>query len=320
MLRFGALIGATGGFLRRRRSPPIRKAQGASMRRALWPQHAVMALSTAAVGVGLLQHFRSRGLGATALLVMGAWAAVNATVAAFALSHAARAYANRRREYRFPLPVPLLLNAPSGPTALALATDISPLGCRIIGATVGSAKSGDELHGDLLLPTGRLPIVASVRAVVERDQGGHIERALGCEFRWGLSDERNQLEMFLFGSDLQWQLNGFSDRTFTPLERVAVWLGHSPRVDVRRLAGQTWSPVLYKRVNSEHGSGVGFISRSDPKTGTRTVVSLGVLPRHSRLYAEEVTAAGLRGVVGRVEDEEILETHAAPIYLYRLTG
>jgi len=45
-----------------------------------------------------------------------------------------------------------------------------------------------------------------------------------------------------------------------------------------------------------------------------------MLPHNGRLYAEEVTANGPRGVVGRVASEEVLETHAAPIYLYRLTA
>jgi len=101
---------------------------------------------------------------------------------------------------------------------------------------------------------------------------------------------------------------------------VRGWFGAGPAQESRWLAGQTWSPVLYKRVNSEQGSGVGFISRGDPKTGVRTMVSLGVLPRNGRLYAEEVTAAGPRGVVGRVQQEAVLETHAAPIYLYKLTA
>jgi hypothetical protein len=44
------------------------------------------------------------------------------------------------------------------------------------------------------------------------------------------------------------------------------------------------------------------------------------LPRDGRLYAEEVTATGPRGVVGRVQQEAVLETHAAPIYLYKLSA
>jgi hypothetical protein len=163
-----------------------------------------------------------------------------------------------------------------------------------------------------------LRVTATVRTLIPPGKGESAP-AVGCEFRWGLSDERNQLEMFLFGSDLQWQLNGLRDRVRTPLEHCSDVLSGGRRTP-RRLGGQTWAPVLYKRVNSQRDSGVGFISSHDPQTGTRTVVSMGVLPRNGRLYAEEVTPAGPRGVVGRVADEEILETHAAPIYLYSLTA
>jgi hypothetical protein len=143
--------------------------------------------------------------------------------------------------------------------------------------------------------------------------------ALGCEFRWGLSDERNLLEMFLFGSDLQWRLNGFEDRIRTPLERAGDYL-RGERPARRRLASQHWSPVLYRRINSELEGGVGFISPAGRDGGSRMLVSLGVLPDNGRLFAEEVTPAGPRGVVGRVAEEQVLETHAAPIYLYKLTA
>jgi hypothetical protein len=78
--------------------------------------------------------------------------------------------------------------------------------------------------------------------------------------------------------------------------------------------------LLYRRVNAQQEVGVGFISAPQSEAGERTVVSLGVLPENGRLYAEEVTATGPRGVVGRVADAEVLETHSAPIYLYRLTA
>ena len=73
-------------------------------------------------------------------------------------------------------------------------------------------------------------------------------------------------------------------------------------------------------MNSELEVGVGFISASEREGATRTLVSLGVLPANGRLFAEEVTPAGPRGVVGRVADQQVLETHGAPIYLYKLTA
>jgi hypothetical protein len=125
--------------------------------------------------------------------------------------------------------------------------------------------------------------------------------------------------MFLFGSDLQWRLNGFEDRIRTTLERVGDYL-RGERPARRRLVSQHWSPVLYRRINSELEGGVGFISPAGRDGGSRMLVSLGVLPDNGRLFAEEVTPAGPRGVVGRVAEEQVLETHAAPIYLYKLTA
>jgi cellulose synthase (UDP-forming) len=261
--------------------------------------------------------WKGGGLPVGALVGNLVWASLTLGIAAAGIRFALRTSSSRRREYRFPLPIPLRIHTPRG-LSLGLATDISPQGCRIVGAPVSGARGGDELQGELLLPTGPLPVRAVVRTVLA-DSDKAIPAALGCEFRWGLSDERNQLEMFLFGSDLQWRLNGFEDRVRTPLERVGDYL-RGERPSRRRLGGESWSPVLYRRVNSDLESGIGFISASGRDGATRTLVSLGVLPDKSRLFAEEVTPAGPRGVVGRVADEQVLETHAAPIYLYKLTA
>ena len=288
--------------------------------RVLWPQYAVLGLNVFAIALGLLQFNSERGLPAGGLVATVTWAALIVGIAVLAIRHARTTARDRRREYRFPLPVPLRVWRPGGQETVALATDISPLGCRIVGAPAADASEGDDIAGELLLPTGPLPVVASVRAVVPAGRSVSGEPTLDCEFRWGIADERNQLETFLFGSDLQWQLNGLRDRMPTPLERMEGLIGREAAGDSRRLARNTWSPVLYKRVNLQAGSGVGFISGADPRTGARTIVSLGVLPTNVHVYAEEVTAAGPRGVVGRVEAEQILETHASPIYLYRLTA
>jgi cellulose synthase (UDP-forming) len=320
MMRFAVFITATFGFfLRKLRFVVTPKTMGEAdaTRQSLWPQYLVLGLNAAAIPVGLALFWKGSGLPVGALVGNLLWASLTLGIAAAGIRFALRTSSSRRREYRFPLPIPLRMHTPRG-LSLGLATDISPLGCRVVGAPVSGARGGDELQGDLLLPTGPLPVRVLVRTVLADSQRA-IPAALGCEFRWGLSDERNQLEMFLFGSDLQWRLNGFEDRVRTPLERVGDYL-RGERPSRRRLAGESWSPVLYRRVNSDLESGIGFISASGRDGATRTLVSLGVLPDNGRLFAEEVTPAGPRGVVGRVADEQVLETHAAPIYLYKLTA
>jgi len=320
MLRFAAFITATFGFFLRKLRfvvTPMQMGEADATRQGLWPQYLVLGLNAIAIPVGLTQFWQGSGLPVGALVGNVLWASLTLGIAAVGIRFALRTSSSRRREYRFPLPIPLRVHTPRG-LSLGLATDISPLGCRIVGTPVGGARGGDELTGELLLPTGPLPVRAMVRTVLaDGDKATAV--ALGCEFRWGLSDERNLLEMFLFGSDLQWHLNGFEDRIRTPLERVGDYLrGEHPAR--RRLASQHWSPVLYRRVNSELEAGVGFISATGRDGDARMLVSLGVLPDNGRLFAEEVTPAGPRGVVGRVAEQQVLETHAAPLYLYKLTA
>jgi cellulose synthase (UDP-forming) len=320
MMRFAVFITATFGFfLRKLRFVVTPKTMGEAdaTRQSLWPQYLVLGLNAFAIPVGLTLFWKGSGLPVGALVGNVVWASLTLGIAAVGIRFARRTSSSKRREYRFPLPIPLRVHTAKG-VLIGLATDISPLGCRIVGAPVSGARSGDELKGELLLPTGALPVRASVRAVLA-DSEKASPVALGCEFSWGLSDERNQLEMFLFGSDLQWRLNGLEDRIHTPLERVGDLL-RGERPARRRLARQHWSPVLYRRVNSQQEAGVGFISAAERDGEARTLVSLGVLPTNGRLYAEEVTATGPRGVVGRVADQQVLETHAAPIYLYKLTA
>jgi cellulose synthase (UDP-forming) len=285
----------------------------------LWPLYAVLLLNVLAIPAGIALYLQGGGLSLGALAAGLCWAALTAGIAAAAARFALRNSSFKRREYRFPLPVPMRLRTSRGMT-LGLATDISPIGCRFVGAAAGSALVGAEIQGELLLPTGDLPVRAVVRAkLADNEAGGESSFALGCEFHWGLSDERNQLELFLFGSDLQWRLNGLEDRARPPIE----WLHdelRGVRQERRGFSSLRWSPLLYRRVNTTHEVGVGFISAADTVNGTRTVASLGSLPDNGQLYAEEVTPAGPRGVVGRVADEQVLETHAAPIYLYKLTA
>ena len=322
MMRFAVFITATFGiFLRKLHFvvTPKRMGEADATRQSLWPQYLVLGLNAASIPIGLALFWKGGGLPLGALLGNLLWASLTLGVAALSIRFALRTSSFKRREYRFPLPVPLRVHGAAG-IAIGLATDISPLGCRLVGAPVCNASVGDELRGELLLPTGPLPVCVTVRALLaDGDKGGEAPNALGCEFRWGLSDERNQLEMFLFGSDLQWRLNGLEDRVRTPLERLSD-VFHGVRHEPRRLATQRWSPLLYRRVNASQEAGVGFISAPGESGGPRMVVSLGVLPPNGRLYAEEVTAAGPRGVVGRVADEQVLDTHAAPIYLYKLTA
>lgn len=319
MMRFAACLAAMSGHVRlepRARVASNAAGSGGPPRDSMWPQCAVLATGAIAIALGLVALGNDDGLPPVALAVSLLWAALTMGIAAASIRLALHGSSSRRRECRFPLPVPVRVHGPRGPL-LGLASDVSSNGCRIVGAPVAGVRGGDELQGELLLPTGVLPVRAQVRTVLA-DGVTAAPVALGCEFRWGLSDERSQLEMFLLGSDLQWHLNGVEQRVRTPLERATGRLqGRRP---VRRLGGRQWSPVLCRRANTGQEAGIGFVSAAARDGAPRTLVSLGSLPTDGRLFAEEITPTGARGGVVRVADEQVLETHAAPIYVYRLTA
>jgi cellulose synthase (UDP-forming) len=321
MLRFAVFITATFGFFKRRLRfvvTPKKMGEADATRRSLWPQFLVLALNAAAIPIGIIVHLRGGTLPVGALVANVMWAGITLVLAALAIRFSLKLSSFRRREYRFPLPVPLRVATPQG-IAVGLATDISPRGFRLLGTPVTGARVGDEVRGELLLPSGRLPVRARIRDLVgptPPDAGG--PQAVGCEFSWDSASNRNQLEMFLFGSDLQWRLNGFDDRVKTPTERLGAAL--SGRREIPSPRGQHWSPLIYRSREATTESGVGFISAVDPSSRSRTVVALRALPRNTRLRAEEVTLHGAINVTGRVADEQVLETDAAPVYLYRLTA
>jgi cellulose synthase (UDP-forming) len=193
MVRFAVFITATFGFFLRKLRfvvTPKQMGEGDATRRMLWPQYLVLAANVVAIPVGIAWFGTERGLPAGALIANVIWAALTCGIAVAAIRFALQSASSRRREYRFPLPVPLRLQDEAGRESVALATDISPQGCRVVGSAAGAASVGQELRGELLLPTGPLPVRAMVRAVnaPAPDDPRPGEPALGCEFRWGVSD------------------------------------------------------------------------------------------------------------------------------------
>ena len=322
MIRFAVFVTATFGyFLRNLRFVVTPKKQGTTVatRRYLWPQYLVLALNAGAIPVGIVLFWRGSGLPAGALVANLLWASLTLGVAALAIRFALRLSGFKRREYRFPLAIPVRV-ASSGRPAMALATDLSPLGFRLVGYPAIAARPGDRISGELMLPTGRLKIEAIVRSrtVVEAGAAG-APPALGCEFRWASAGDCHQLEQFLFGSDLQWRLNGLEDRARAPLEWLHDALAGSRRV-ARTLEGRRWMPLVYECAGAGTDVGVGFISADESGVDARLIVTLGSLPADGRLQAEEVTAQGSRSVRGRLTGQSRVDTHAAPMYLYRLTA
>jgi len=323
MMRFAVFIAATFGlFLRKLRFNVTPKSMGATdaTRRVLWPQYLVFGLNAFAIPAGIALHLTTQELPLGALVANVMWATITLGLAGTVVHFALWVASFRRREYRFPLPIPMRLVAGDGTTTVALATNVSSSGFRLVGQTARGVQVGALLGGELLLPTGRLPLSATVRSfATDDDDDEDAQSTVGCELHWDNDADRDQLDMFLYGSDLQLRLNGIEERMRTPLETVGHWLSGVRREPLLR-AGQRWLPLLVRRTASGDEAAVGFISAPDETRNSRTLVALRALPNNEALFAEELTPTGARDLVGHLVEESRVETHAAPIYLYKLAA
>ena len=309
MTRFAIFIAATFGyFLRNLRFVVTPKTMGdsAAPTRILWPQMLVLVLNVIAIPIGIMLYRESGHLPQGALVANVIWAAMTAWLAAGAIRHASRVARYRRREYRFPVPIPFRVD-----DSVALITDVSPAGCRLTGDLVAKLAVGDVVHGSLILPTGEVPVHAAVRVQLNSEQSPD-QPLVGCEFLWDSADDQAELELFLYGSDLQWQFNGLSERAPTPLERLATLLGRKPPGEALNIRG--WAPVLY---TNQDGSGVAYLSPPND-AGERQMVSLDAFAQGTRVAAQEVTATGTRSVAGQLSPL-VAPLPLSSMHIYRWT-
>lgn len=232
--RFAAFAWATLGlFSRHLRFRVTDKTLGArrQLRLLLAPQLLVWGLNLVAIPVGIWRYQHGSHLPPEALGFNLLWAAINLWLGSALLRHLRRTGRHRREEYRFPLPLPLFLQVPG--RALPLTIDnIASSGCHLCGPLPPDLRAGSQLRGVLTLPSGPLPVTLQT---VTAPMAAGPRRAVGCRFVWQQAELRDQLDQFLYGSDLQWHLLALQERRTTPSE----WLLRLGR----RLQGQRALPA-----------------------------------------------------------------------------
>lgn len=220
MARFAAFAWSTAGLVRRRlRFRVTNKAgmsNGASEARVVSPQILIGLLNVAAIVGGVLLWRSRQHLPVDGLVANLIWASVNIVMASLVVRFTMLRSRFRRREYRFPLPLPATL-ALDAQTMLVVVDDISPAGCRVYGRFPPEMDCERQVTGTLHLPNVEVPFRATVAALIPGENGTErYTKALGLAFEWTDTAARAELETFLFGSDLQWQLHGFEERNRTP--------------------------------------------------------------------------------------------------------
>jgi cellulose synthase (UDP-forming) len=320
MSRFAAFIWATFGIVRRKmkfRVTPKLRGESEQPRRWVFPQMLVFVLSVVAIPVGIFITWMRGGLPTGALVANVIWAGVNLSLARSVLGFTARLSDFRRREYRFPVPLPALLEFSDGAPVVGVLDDISPQGFKFYGRFPASATIGTQVQGELYLPSGKLPVKAQVRALIHSDPSpaSHI-KALGCSFEWANAPDRDELEAFLYGSNVQWRINQLGEQMRTPLEWMSGelrWRKGKPRAKPER-----WASVLSRSTASLFATpDVGLVSVPINPAADRTLVSFRRLADVAALHLDVITRSGVHTLEGPAYFVDSIPTATSPLHLYR---
>jgi cellulose synthase (UDP-forming) len=242
----------------------------------------VLALNGLAVPIGTVLYLMSHTLPLDGLIANSVWALINGALALAVISFTAISQRNARTRYRFPISLPAEVVVADGTRLRGTVDDLSDHGMRFYGKLPATLAAGDALTGHLLLPEGPVPFWGQVRGRITLPGDAHIVKAIGCEF--ATSDEgRQRLEQFLFGSDLQWILNGYTDRVHTPLSH---WLKasidgplHNPLASVRWNAAEV-------RVERDGPAEPVLLSAVDGASAETYLVSHHALPERRELVLD----------------------------------
>lgn len=278
------------------------------------PQFAILILSTAAIPIGLILYFESVHLPRDAMIFNIFWASVNIAFAAATFSHLKKTQAFLRHEYRFPIPLPICLRK-DGHTFIATVDNISSSGCRIYGKLPPLANKG-AVKGEIYLPSGPLEIqveVMSESKSVTNDE--EYVKAVGCRFIW--NDPRNQdmLELFLYGTDLQWQLLEIKEKSSTPIQWLQKIISRKKILAVN--SDEYWATFSFSLGESEPLA-FGLIPLPSNESQPRQIIMFASQNVGTQIVLNITTRTRQIDMQVIIQKGVVLENSAGAIYLYTI--
>jgi len=241
------------------------------------------------------------------------WAAVNAGLGAAVLRHAFSVQRRRRADYRFPVPLPAEVDF-GGVRARGTVDDLSPHGLRYYGPLPAGIEPDREFAVRLTLPDGPLKVRGRLRSLIPLDGHPGVHKGFGGALTASTNDQQ-RIERFLFGSDMQWLVNGYSDQTETPLSRLLA----------ATVTGPSRSPFLQVHWNSaevteaDDRSFQALLSYSG--TGSEVwLLSFTPLPENELLRLECFRRDQVAPQIVRLQRADAQHQLGPPTFVYRVLG
>jgi hypothetical protein len=234
------------------------------------PQYVVLVGNLLAIPVGYLLYLHYQWLPAGGMFANILWASVNVWLA-YSLVTFTTHKNHQRLDYRFAVPVPAKI-CQQGKCQFGTIDDVSSSGFRLHARLADGTRSGECLSGELWLPGRRLPFTAEIkRLITGHETTGDYIKAYGCAFNWQDNAMHDQLNRYLFGSGLQWQIQGLQESSQTPLQWLSD-LRHGSQ-DVAENAPPCWAAFVYRVLGSTGTDDMaGLIEVTNPGQTSRRLI------------------------------------------------
>lgn len=316
MARFAAFAWATLAWVAPKMKFRVTRkgAPSHSAARFMAPQWVVMTLNFTAIPVALaLLWLGTSPLPFDGLVANSIWALINGLLALAVISFTAMTQGHTRSRYRFRVPLAAELRTANGLTLRGTVDDLSDTGLRFYGDLPASLAVGNRLQGRLELPDGALLLDAEVRSLVVLPDSDGAARAMGCQFSTATED-RHRLETFLFGSDLQWLVNGYTDQVHTPMSRFLAALVPGPTPPP--LARLRWNAARLRSINA--AAAVCEPALVAAGEGETLLISYRALPMEQELELEVYRRTQQANRRVRLQAADLPGARDVSLYLYRL--
>ncbi|HJV66750.1 MAG TPA: glycosyltransferase [Geomonas sp.] len=316
MARFAALAWSTLGLFRGKVKfavTPKGTAPPATTGRLIAPQAVVMGLNCLAIVAGAVLYRLYHHLPQSAFLANLLWAGVNSGLAVAVIRFVSAQGKHRRQDYRFHIPFPAIVQFGDGNKSACTIDDISSAGCRIYTAVPDGTEVGTEVSGALFLPSRSLRFKATVKTVIRGFSGGQqYVKSIGCSFlREG--SELDELDRFLYGSDIQWSINHLREAIQTPLELMNLDL--SKQENNAGDAESKWNAISYSPADDTHRA-LGLISarQAGDRQAVATILAYRPLQPGEQLKVDVYGHRGISSLTGSVGRCRRIETPLAPMF------
>ncbi len=225
-------------------------------RAQVMPQIGILVASLFAIVAGIVLWVNYQHLTPMALWVNVVWATINLGLAGFVTRFTLRRR-HRRREYRFEVPLTGQVIDDLGQALPGVIGNVSSSGAAFV--CDRELRPQQEVMGEIFLPgrkvylKGRVcyrtPLVphTEVRSNVEPDRYEQTTglHEYGMQISWQSARDQDEMEKFLFGTDVQWRMLGLHEQALTPIGRMRKLMDRSAPGNGAMTYNNAWMPVYY---------------------------------------------------------------------------